>query len=168
MTNSTDAKKRIAKSKQEFDKKTYDNVGLRYKRGIKNILGYIAAESGYNLSDLFKISIGRYIEELTGKDVLTSIEPDIDMILKSVHKQTGSSKLYVYQDDFEKLLNLRQRAENNCNEQVISESDFLAQFKDNKGIIYTIAKRLAKSDDWYWTDSSIYDILYTLIYQANK
>jgi hypothetical protein len=91
------------------------------------------------------------------------------MVLKSVHKQTnGSTKLYVYHDDFKKLLDLRQRAENNCNEQVISETDFLSKFEDDKGIIHTLSKKLANSDDWYWTDSSIYDILYMLIYQANK
>ena len=52
MSTEKDTKKRIAKSKQAFDQKTYDNVGLRYKRGIKNIVGYIAAEKGISITNI--------------------------------------------------------------------------------------------------------------------
>lgn len=79
-------KKRIAKSKQVFDQRIYDNVGLRYKRGIKNIVGYIAAEKGITISDIYRIALEEYIKKTTGKNIMRDIESDIDMLLRVVHR----------------------------------------------------------------------------------
>lgn len=169
MSTENDKKKSIAKIKQAFDQKTYDNVGLRYKRGIKNIVGYIATEKGITISDIFRNALEQYIENTTGKNLIQDIESDIDMLLRVVHRpESGSTKYYVYKSDFNELLNLRNRAENNCKEKVITEINLKKMFKSADSPFDTITRVLAKDEEWFWTDSSIYDILYMLVYQAHK
>ena len=169
MSTEKDTKKRIAKSKQAFDQKTYDNVGLRYKRGIKNIVGYIAAEKGITLSDIYRIALEEYIKKTTGKNIMRDIESDIDMLLRVVHRPVmGDIRPYVYKKDFNELLELRNRAEINCFEQTISEEKFKERFKDSNSLVDIASRALARDDEWYWTDKNIFDVLYLLVYQANK
>jgi len=169
MSTENDKKKSIAKIKQAFDQKTYDNVGLRYKRGIKNIVGYIAAEKDVTISDIFRNALEQYMENITGKTIIQDIEPDIDMLLRVVHRpESGSTKYYIYKSDFNELLDLRNRAEENFNEQVVSENDLKKMFKAADSPFDTITRTLAKDEEWFWTDSSIYDTLYMLVYQAHK
>lgn len=75
---------------------------------------------------------------------------------------------YVYKKDFNELLELRNRAEINCLEQTISEEEFKEKFKDSNSLVDTASRVFARNDKWYWTDKNIFDVLYLLVYQANK
>lgn len=144
-----------AKANQKFDKKAYDTLGIKTKKGIKNMLEIIADNYNMNKSTLVKNAISDYVEKLIGSNIIESSLNDFEMIIRYVLiSETIKEQVYICSDNFHYLLDLRNRAEKNYGKIVISEKDFISKFSETKENIIIANK-------------SIYDDLYLLVYQAH-
>ncbi|MCD8159577.1 MAG: hypothetical protein LUD77_12075 [Clostridiales bacterium] len=158
-------------SNRKYDAKAYDTLGAKTRKGVKDIVGIIADKNNMTVSEFIKRAISEYIKTLEGSDILTNCAEDIDTIIRVVHRpdNTFSAKLpYVYEKDYAYVLDLRNRAEEKCVKEVISEAAFKAKFKKADKVQDLAVIKLFGANEWYWADEDIYDVLYTLVYQANK
>lgn len=158
------------KANKKYDAKAYDTLGAKTRKGIKDIIGIIAKKNNLTVSDFIKTAVQEYAKTLEGKDILNDSINDLDMIIKIVQRPKLTNERnqpFVYEKDIEKLFELRNRAEKNYQGQVISENDFKNKFEKSKGIVNKLASKIIH-DVWYWADNDIFDVLYLLVYQANK
>lgn len=127
-----------------------------------------------------KKQISELLESAAKETLSLSIRADIEMvdsILKTSKKGIIPKTYYtISKNGFDKLLDLRQRAENNSPDDTISESEFISLFKDYMDgiekpldmLTKEIAKRISvQNDDWYVTDKSTREIINRLIKLAN-
>lgn len=166
-----DLKTKVSK---KFDNKNYDTIGAKIKKGYKDIIDIVALNNNMELNELVETAINEYIEALSGQGFVDRCNDDLNEIQKYVMPATIANKFpYIYKKDFKYLLKLRNRAEANFPNDVISEEDFLGYFSDGDGkipIIKDINKLIrsaVKTDEYFWAGKEIYDILYKLVYQAN-
>ncbi len=151
------------KANKKYDAKAYDTLGVKTRKGVKNIIGIIAQNNGLTLSDFIKTAVQEYAKTLENSDILNDIVDDLDMIIKVVQRPALANEKnlpFVYEKDIDKLFELRNRAKNNCKSEVISEKDFKNKFERSKGVVNKLV--------CYWADSDIFDVLYMLVYQANR
>jgi hypothetical protein len=171
------------RANKKFDKKAYDTLGAKTRKGIKDIVGLISAENNITVSDFIKEAVSEYAQKLVGTDILTNSLEDLDKILKYVNPPSIEfNHVYINKSDFNFLLELRDRAANNYPNEVPTKEEFTSRFKDgNTAHPNSILGKLepAKSfnelirkkfniEEYYITDESIYKTLYTLVYQANS
>ncbi len=158
------------KANKKYDTKAYDTLGAKTRKGVKDIIAIIAKNNDLTLSDFVKKAVQEYAKTLENSDILNDSIDDLDMIIKVVQRAVPTNEKnlpFVYEKDIDKLFELRNKAENNCKSQVISEDDFKNKFEKSKGIVNKFASKII-DDVWYWADSDIFDVLYLLVYQANK
>jgi len=143
------------KANKKYDAKAYDTLGVKTRKGIKDIIEIITEKNNLTVSDFIKMAVQEYAKSLEGSDILNDSMSDLDMIIKVVQRAVPTyekNQPFVYEKDIKKLFELRNRAEKNCRDQAISEDDFKNKFE---------------KDVWYWANDDIFDVLYLLVYQAN-
>ncbi len=158
-------------SNRKYDAKAYDTMGAKTRKGVKDIVGIIAEKNSMTTSEFIKKAVSEYVKTLEGSDILANCAEDLDTIIKVVHRpvSTFASDLpYIYEKDYDYVINLRNRAEEKSGSNVISEADFKAKFEKADNIQDLAVIKLLGANEWYWADEDIYETLYTLVYQANK
>lgn len=163
-----------SKANQKFDKKAYDTLGIKTKKGVKNMLEIIANNYDMNKSTLVKNAISDYVEKLVGSNIIKDSLNDFEMIIKYVLPPSISyNKAYIYEHNFHYLLDLRNRAEKNYDGKVISEDELISKFVDGDGNniilknLNKLTRKVTNVDKYFSADKNIYDILYLLVYQAH-
>lgn len=166
-----EGKKRAAEIRLKYNKFTYENVGIRYKRGVSKVINCIAEDMGFSLSNLFRTALNFYIQQKSGKNILTNEKfcydinilmdiililsgDDADLIPKDIDK---TKNVYIFVDNFNFIENIRAKAEDCCGEkEVLSKNDFFNLFEYNKKAC------------GYFTEKNTLNLIYKYLYLSYK